>query len=264
PLRVGGGVDAALDRVHQLGSDDEPDRRLPMLRGGGRHRRARRPRARGLQWRRRLRPAVDHRQLRAVRRIRRSRLPLRPLVKSTFDSENLARIPMRTLLQGIALTAALVALANAAEAQGFRPLKRCARDAVVSGTVCMDKYEASVWRVPDAAATNAPLVKKIQQGRANLADLLGAGATPLGAQLDDYAPCADSGQNCTNDVYAVSLPGVIPSAYLTWFQAQAACRNSRKRLPSNAEWQAAVAGSPDPGPDNGTTDCNTLFGSDAV
>jgi len=44
---------------------------------------------------------------------------------------------------------------------------------------------------------------------------------------------------------------------MTWFQAQVACRNSRKRLPSNAEWQAAVIGTPDPGSDNGTTDCNT-------
>jgi formylglycine-generating enzyme required for sulfatase activity len=55
----------------------------------------------------------------------------------------------------------------------------------------------------------------------------------------------------------VSLPGVTPWASLTWFQAQEACTNAGKRLPSNAEWQAAMAGTPDPGPDNGTTDCNT-------
>jgi formylglycine-generating enzyme required for sulfatase activity len=29
-------------------------------------------------------------------------------------------------------------------------------------------------------------------------------------------------------------------------------------LPTNAEWQAAVLGTPDPGGDNGTTDCNTF------
>ena len=75
---------------------------------------------------------------------------------------------------------------------------------------------------------------------------------------DNDAPCADSVQNCANDIYAVSLPSVTPSAYITWFQAQQACKTAAKRLPSNAEWQAAVAGTPDPGPDNGTTDCNTL------
>jgi hypothetical protein len=79
----------------------------------------------------------------------------------------------------------------------------------------------------------------------------------VGTVMDDYAPCADSGQNCGNDIYALSLPGVIPSTLMTWFQAQAACKNARKRLPTNAEWQAAVAGTPDPGSDNGTTDCNT-------
>ncbi len=68
---------------------------------------------------------------------------------------------------------------------------------------------------------------------------------------------ADSGQNCADDIYAASLPGVPPSANITWFQAQAACENARKRLPSSAEWQAAVIGTPDPGLDNGTTDCNT-------
>ena len=56
---------------------------------------------------------------------------------------------------------------------------------------------------------------------------------------------------------SATATGVPPSGEVTWFQAQAACKNSRKRLPSNAEWQAAVAGTPDPGPDNGTTDCNT-------
>src|SRR5690606_21045489 len=84
------------------------------------------------------------------------------------------------------------------------------------------------------------------------------GATQLGVASDDYAPCSDSGQNCLNDIYAASLPGVTPSSQITWFQAQAACNNAAKRLPSNVEWQVAVTGTPDPGPDNGTTDCNTF------
>ncbi|MBM4246883.1 MAG: hypothetical protein FJ148_24335 [Deltaproteobacteria bacterium] len=168
---------------------------------------------------------------------------------------------MSKVLRWTPVAAALVLLASTAGAQGGKPLAKCPVDAVVSGTVCMDKYEASVWRVPNPTTTNKNLVKKIQQGKATAANLAAGGATQLGVGSDNYAPCADSGQNCSDDIYAVSLPGVPPSARMTWFQAQAACENARKRLPSNAEWQAAVAGTPDPGPDNGTTDCNTASGS---
>jgi hypothetical protein len=153
--------------------------------------------------------------------------------------------------------AAVMLLAGTAWAQGAKPLKKCPADSVVSGTVCMDTYEASVWRVPNPTTTNKSLVAKIQAGKATAADLAAGSATQVGLGLGDFAPCAASGQNCTNDIYAVSLPGVLPSAFATWFQAQAACKNARKRLPSDAEWQAAVIGTPDPGPDNGTTDCNT-------
>ena len=167
---------------------------------------------------------------------------------------------MRPLSNGTAAaTTMLLLLAGAAGASGppSGPVKKCAADAVVSGAGCMDKYEASVWRVPDATTTNRALVVKIQQGTATVASLTAGGATPLGTLTDDYAPCAHSGQHCTNDIYALSLPGVTPSGFITWFQAQQACANSGKRLPSSAEWQAAVAGTPDPGPDNGSTDCNT-------
>ena len=164
----------------------------------------------------------------------------------------------------IPIAAAWMLAASTAWAQGAKPLRACAPDAVVAGTVCMDKYEASVWRVPDPFLGNKGLVAKIQGGKATAADLANGGATQLGIASDDYAPCGDSAQNCANDIYAVSLPGVPPSRYLTWFQAVAACKNSRKRLPTNAEWQAAVAGTPDPGSDNGTTDCNSTAAGPAL
>ena len=159
----------------------------------------------------------------------------------------------KAMMMGVAL----LLVASTAGAQGARPLTKCPADSVVSGTVCMDKYEASVWRVPNATTTNKRLVQKLQQGKATAALLAAGGATQVGNGTNDYAPCAASGQNCTDDIFAASLPGVSPSDYVTWFQAQAACENARKRLPSNAEWQAAANGSPDPGPDNGTTDCNS-------
>jgi len=130
-------------------------------------------------------------------------------------------------------------------------------DAVVSGAGCIDKYEASVWRVPHPTTVNKRLVGEIQSGTATAADLTAGGATQLGTGSDDYATCTDNGQNCANDIYAVSLPSEIPSASITWFQAQEACASAGKRLPTSAEWQVGANGTPDPGPDNGTTDCNT-------
>jgi hypothetical protein len=162
---------------------------------------------------------------------------------------------------GVALALGLVTgLAHAATAdlRAF-PVRRCRPDAVTAGTLCLDKYEATVWRVPDPTTTNVSLVRRIQFGRATHVDLVAGGATQLGMASDDYAPCTDNGQNCANDIYAVSLPSEIPSGDITWFQAQEACANSGKRLPTSAEWQVGANGTVDPVSDNGTTDCNTAF-----
>jgi formylglycine-generating enzyme required for sulfatase activity len=96
------------------------------------------------------------------------------------------------------------------------------------GSVCIDRYEVSVWSSP-------------------------TGGTQYGVSSDNY-PCNDNGQNCTN-IYARSVAGVKPSRFITYFQAQQALANSGKRLPSNAEWQMAVAGTPD------STACNVSTGS---
>ena len=135
--------------------------------------------------------------------------------------------------------------------------RTCGPDAVPAGTVCLDLFESSVWRVPDPHTTNASLVAKIQLGTASQADLTAAGATQLGTLVDDYAPCTDNGQNCADDIYAVSLPAVVPASNITWFQAEEACANAGKRLPTSAEWQFGATGTPDAGPDNGTTNCNS-------
>jgi formylglycine-generating enzyme required for sulfatase activity len=166
---------------------------------------------------------------------------------------------MKRSTVNVSLAVGLVMGVTSAAAAGFPtfPVRRCSADAVPAGTVCLDRYEASVWRVPNPITTNATLVRKIQVGRATQADLTAGGATQLGTASDDYAPCTNNGQNCANDIYAVSLESEIPSANITWFQAQEACANAGKRLPTNAEWQVGANGTPDPGPDNGTTDCNT-------
>jgi len=108
---------------------------------------------------------------------------------------------------------------------------------------------------------NKGLINKVKKGTATLANLTSAsaianGVVQRGVAFDDY-PCGGDGNDC-DEIFAVSIPGVTPSAFMTWFQAQQAATNSGKRLLTNGEWQAAAAGTPDPGTDNGTTDCNIL------
>jgi hypothetical protein len=98
---------------------------------------------------------------------------------------------------------------------------------VSAGPICIDRYEVSVWSSP-------------------------TGGTQYGTTSDNY-PCDDDGQDCGN-IYARSVPGVKPSTNITWFQAQRALANVGKRLPTNAEWQQAVGGTPD------TTACNISTG----
>ncbi|MBI5528804.1 MAG: SUMF1/EgtB/PvdO family nonheme iron enzyme [Deltaproteobacteria bacterium] len=59
--------------------------------------------------------------------------------------------------------------------------------------------------------------------------------------------------NWTARLYACSKTGVTPSRYMTWFQAQEAAAGSGKRLCTNEEWQAATAGTVDPGSYDGTS-----------
>jgi len=57
---------------------------------------------------------------------------------------------MQQVMRVMLVPAAVALLASPGWAQGAKPLKKCAPDAVVSGTVCMDRYEASVWRTRQA------------------------------------------------------------------------------------------------------------------
>lgn len=131
---------------------------------------------------------------------------------------------------------------------------KCARDSVQVGKWCVDKYEVSVWEI---SADKKALIKKVQAGKATEVALITGGAIQRGAAEDDY-PCSDNGNDC-DDIFAVSISGMKPSRFITWFQAQQACMNSGKRLLTNAEWQGAAAGTVDPGANDGliNTMCNT-------
>src|SRR5262249_59762923 len=122
------------------------------------------------------------------------------------------------------------------------PLKKCGTDAVVVGTTCVDRYEASVWQVP---TSNPGLVRKIQLGTVTLADLRNAGATevsptaasPAAQCTPGFPPTFDATGNWTSPLYAVSVAGVVPTGCVTWVQAEQACALSGKRLATNQERQ---------------------------
>lgn len=147
-----------------------------------------------------------------------------------------------------ARAALLIVAASALSLSLFAPLRQahakdCPSNAVPVGPVCVDKYEASLWET-----TDQQLIKKIRDNTVTLADLQAAGARPRGVSGNDYGPaCPPTGKGCTT-LYAVSIQGVRPSTFMTWFQALAAARNSGKRLLTNAEWQAAALGTPDGAP----------------
>ncbi len=116
---------------------------------------------------------------------------------------------------------------------GTCPDEACPADMMAVGAVCVDTYEASVW-----------------------ANAEGTGMQ-YGVTEDDY-PCADTGNDCKDMIYAVSRKDALPARFITWFQAQQACVNAGKRLLRNAERQAAAAGTPDPGDTPGGEDCKTM------
>jgi formylglycine-generating enzyme required for sulfatase activity len=137
----------------------------------------------------------------------------------------------------------------------------CPLDAAAVGPTCVDRYEASVWAIPEG---NEAVLQKLRAGSVTLADLRAAkaeqrGAIPRsGCEGDEYGRAFPPTGNWKEPLYAASVAGVPPSTCLSWFQAEQACRLSGKRLLTNEEWQAAAAGTPDPGPvDDLETTCAT-------
>lgn len=152
-------------------------------------------------------------------------------------------------------------------------MTKCSPDSVKVGNACVDRYEASVWQVPDPTGAGKGVVKKIEKGKVTLAELLAAGAVQLGCTYPifnhtaypasfpndgNWTPLFGSSPP-TPGIYAVSIPGVIPTTCTTQFQAAQACALSGKRLIRNDDWQRAAASTPDPGwVDDGTTTCVTF------
>lgn len=133
----------------------------------------------------------------------------------------------------------------------------CPPDSVKSGALCVDKHEASVWSIP---GTNTNLVESVQQGTATLSDLTAGGATQHGCRMAPFNlrtyPATFPSDSDRDPLYAVSVPGVLPSTCLTWAQARVACALSTKRLPTVEEWGQAAGDTPRTPKDDETTGCN--------
>lgn len=149
--------------------------------------------------------------------------------------------------------------ASYADTAVVAPPASCPPDAVIAGGSCVDKYENSLWDIPPAETA---VIQKVKDGTATLADLTGAGATQIGCpDLGLPLPSASfpiDGEY-TAPLYAASIPGVMPSSCLTTPQVIAACAISEKHLLSNAEWDAAAAGTPSHKSDDGATSCNSVY-----
>jgi len=165
--------------------------------------------------------------------------------------------------------------------------KACPSDMVQVGDFCVDRYEASIWerkdgKAVDCAALQAAVDEAVLKGWSESEVYLGYKASDCGVgaiamcnyrqygsppgcngndACDDYpAEFPDSG-NWSKPLYACAIKGVVPSRSVTWFQAAQACANAGKHLITNAEWQTAVAGTVDPGANNGADgSCNTSSG----
>ncbi len=130
---------------------------------------------------------------------------------------------------------------NSTAIAALQSANQCPSDMVAAGSLCVDKYEASVWDAPTSPTTR------------------------YGLNVDDY-PCNNDGSDCgvgapaAFPIYARSVAGVVPSSDITLYQAAQACANVGKRLPTTTEWLMAASGTPS-GTGDGTTGCNSNTGN---
>jgi len=110
-------------------------------------------------------------------------------------------------------------------------------EVVKVGDFWIDRYEMSLWNAENCTGKQYG----VADGDAHAAGFV------------------RNGSDATKDMVACSLKGVGPSRWLTWFQAQRACTLAGKHLCTDAEWQAAAFGTPDPhtiDPGNDSEPCN--------
>ncbi len=102
------------------------------------------------------------------------------------------------------------------------------RDEMVKvGDIWVDRYESAIFANPDCSGT--------QYGGDEIFN------------WGEIAAAYPRHGGFSSPLYSCSVRGITPTRFMTSFQAQAACVASGKRLITDAEWQAAAAGTADPG-----------------
>lgn len=143
----------------------------------------------------------------------------------------------------------------------WRRSSRSARDSVKVGNASVDTYEASVRQVPDATSKNRSLVKKIPRGKVTLAMLQAAGAVQLGCAFAPFDPAGyppefpasgnwtplPGSSPPTPGIYALSIPGVVPTTCTTQLQSGQGVRAGRQAPRDRRRVAARRGGHPDPG-----------------
>jgi formylglycine-generating enzyme required for sulfatase activity len=153
----------------------------------------------------------------------------------------------------VALQAQVQALSDPACPFGYKPTAKPFVPSNADSVLCKNTHDDEVVKVSAGGAAFW-----IDRYEASIWE----GTTPRFANGNDSdlgSTFPMNGQSSTPWV-ARSVPSVIPARNLTWFQAQAACRASGKRLPNGEEWLAAARGTSDPLVENDgslNTRCNT-------
>jgi len=93
----------------------------------------------------------------------------------------------------------------------------------------IDRYEASIWSQPDGSGTQYGLLSP-----------------------SEFLPSFPIDGQYITPLFAVSVANKQPTAYVDWYQADAACEASGKRLPTGFEWTRAARGTVDPGGNAGS------------
>ncbi len=150
--------------------------------------------------------------------------------------------PILAFFVAAVVVVALTPAERAARAE--EPIKRrCPSEMVLAQEACVDRWEVSLvdhktqkplspYYPPNA--TEALDVEDYWRFAAGLYGDAAAQSLPL--------PELPAWQRERFQVRAVSRPGVVPQAYMTYYDAKRACENAGKRLCTEKEWVVACGG----------------------